>query len=73
LTNVTFNDDFIPFRSEFRSQAEVKYMVRVQGARKNVHFCTFKAIFEFKPNPNFTHSKEMESFFYGFLKIPKDW
>jgi hypothetical protein len=73
MTNVTFVDDFLPFQSEIHVQSEGKYVGRVQGAKNNVHLCTLKAVYEFKPNANFKPTKQMEAFFFGALRIPKDW
>jgi hypothetical protein len=51
----------------------VKYVVRVQGNKKNALLCTIKNVIEFRPNPSFTPSKQMETFFFGVLRMPKDW
>jgi hypothetical protein len=34
---MTFNDDFLPYKLKFQVVAEIKYVGRVQGSKKNVN------------------------------------
>jgi hypothetical protein len=50
FTNLTVDDAFILIGSEFTFFFEVKYVVRVQGAKRNVLHSVSYYMFEFRPN-----------------------
>jgi hypothetical protein len=56
--NLTFDDNFIPVISQFIFFIELKTVVRVQGAKRNVNFCTSTATVEFKPNVMTKHEDQ---------------
>jgi hypothetical protein len=52
LTNMTFNDDFIPIRNKFSIFTEYKFLAQAQGSKLKVNFFTGTFVSEFRPNPN---------------------
>jgi hypothetical protein len=51
---VTFDDKFLPIKTEISFVMETKFVVRVQGAKSNVFHSTFNVIVDLKVNPEKT-------------------
>jgi hypothetical protein len=73
LTNVTYNDDYIPIQFGIHVHSDIKIVTRVQGARKNVILCTANCVVEFKPNKIVNPTTQLSSRFFDVLQMAKDW
>jgi hypothetical protein len=60
--NISFNDDFIPYKNKFKFFSEIKYIVRTLGAKRNVNYITSKSVVEFKPKTGIATNTSMINF-----------
>jgi hypothetical protein len=74
FNNVTPYDDFILLPKPFKVYGEMKFVVRLRGAKKNVNYVFVSSVIEFRPNGRKTTINGTGNYFHDLaMKAAKDW